>query len=382
MTVVLFETVWDSVHDGWATASRAYTRAMVEAGIDVRLTSWMEVIYPLHEKVVKEVGHLQVDEAWWARYQQSRAERRAAYIFSTAFGGAHQMVEPIRKLRDLSLPPRMLYTMFERNNIDPELAASLNGLDGVWVPCSANRDALVAGGAKNVTWIPYPFFPDDPHLQIPPPKQFKTFYWIGRWEPRKAPHNLIRAFLRAFKPGKSQLVLKIGPHKWPVARGHYEDPEGVINHELMLDEVAANGWTASNVHPNIIIMRGTHTPDEMLALHARCDVYVSASRGEGIDLPSHTAKVAGRRLITTDSGGPRDFIDEGDILIPATGSIPAPEYEWLWGKGGMYNDYPLQHLIAAMIKVRESCAASPRLHRRFSGAAVGKNLQNWMEACL
>ena len=376
---VLFETVWDSVHDGWATASRAYTRAMAEAGIDVRLTSWMEVQYPLHDAVQAQVGHLQVTEEWAAKYRAARASSGAVYIFSTAFGGEEQMIEPLRRLRDLSMPPRMLYTMFERSNVSESLAKRLNALDGVWVPSNANRGALEAAGCHNATWIPYPYFDDDPHLQIPLLRELKTFYWIGRWEPRKAPDNLIRAFLRAFKPGESKLVLKLGPHKWSMIQGcFFEEPESVINGELMQDAVAENGWNTSNVYSDIELLKGTHSPQEMVELHARCDIYISASRGEGIDLPAHAAKLAGRRLVTTNSGGPIDFIGEGDILVSSTGSIPAPEYAWLWGPDGQYNDYELEALVKAMQRARES-GQPKRLPPRFRSSLVGALLKEWIE---
>lgn len=378
--LVLFETVWDSVHDGWATASRAYAKAMEQAGLDLRLTSWMQVNYPLHDEVMAQVGHLQTTEEWVARYRAARATREAAYIFSTAFGGEKQMIEPLRRLRDLSMPPRMLYTMFERSNISETLATSLNALDGVWVPSNANRKALEDAGCNNATWFPYPYFDNDPHLQIPVAQESRTFYWIGRWEPRKAPDNLIRAFLRAFKPGESRLVLKLGPHKWSMIQGSFfEEPESVVNGELLRDEVAANGWSTSNAYSDIEILRGTHTPQEMLELHARCDVYVSASRGEGIDLPAHTAKLAGRRLVTTDSGGPVDFLVEGDVLVSSPNRLPAPEYSWLWGEGSCYRDYRLGDLVDAMQKVRAGTQRPKRLSPRFNSSKVGDLLKNWIE---
>lgn len=382
MSPVLFETVWANLPDGWAVASRAYARAMAEAGIDVRLHSWMPIEEPIDDTVLQEVGHLRVTPEWEQRYRAARAVGNGVYIFSTAFGGEEQMREPLRQLGQLSLPPRMLYTMFERVNIATGFAQQLNVLNGVWVPCSANKERLEAAGCHNATYIPYPYFDSDPHLQIPSPKQFKTFYWIGRWEPRKAPDNLIRAFLRAFGPGESKLVLKLGPHKWSMIRGcAFEEPESVINSELMQDGVATKGWTASNVYSNIEVLRGYHTAQQMMDLHARCDIYISASRGEGIDLPAYMSKLSGRRLVTTDSGGPRDFIGEGDILVPAIGSIPAPEYEWLMGEGCQYADYSLSELISAMQTTRSSTLEPERLPPNFSSMVVGNALKEWIETC-
>ena len=61
----------------------------------------------------------------------------------------------------------------------------------------------------------------------------------------------------------------------------------------------------------------------MIELHGKNDVYVSASRGEGLDLPAFAAKLSGRLLAMTDSGGPRDFVNDGDILVPPCGLVTA-----------------------------------------------------------
>lgn len=382
MTQVLFETVWANLPDGWAVASRAYARAMHQAGVDVCITSSEPPEQPIDASVLEEVGHLQVTPDWFSRYREGRFEGKAAYIFSTAFGGTEKMREPLRRLRHLNMPPRMLYTMFERVNVDSVLASALNGLDGVWVPCSSNKETLEAAGCTNVTWIPFPYFEHDPHLEIPSPSRFRTFYWIGRWEPRKAPDNLIRAFLRAFKPGESQLLLKLGPHKWPMIRGRvYEEPEQVVASEIMQDDVAARGWTASNVYQDVHVLRGCYSVKEMLELHASGDIYVSASRGEGIDLPAYTAKLSGRRVVTTDSGGPRDFLGEGDTLVPATGSLHAPEYEWLMGDGCRYADYSFSALVDAMQAALADKRTPARLPSSFCSDVVGKTLKEWIEVC-
>jgi len=368
--VVLFETLFAELSDGWAIAARAYARAMKLAGVDVRLHSWAGIVGDQAPEVLAEV------EGMLRPCEQGKWD---LYVFSTPLGSPELMQHPFWEL--LRFPkPRAFYTMFERSSVQGALVDSLNELEGVMVPCSQNQRVIAESGCKNATWVPFPYFDSDPHLKLSPPKyEPRAFYWIGRWEPRKAPDNLIRAFLRAFKPGEAELVLKIGPSPW---HRPFPSAEEVIATECDKGDVRRNGWDMEKVKEAIEVIRAKYSPEEMLALHARSDVYVSASRGEGLDLPSFAAKLAGRRVVTTDSGGPFDFLAEDDICVPAEGTVAATDYEHFWGRGTRYNDYDLQNLVHAMQVAR----AEPRVPRsrmpdRHRAENIGKELLNWIEGC-
>ena len=361
MITVLFDTLWHDYSDGWSIASRTYARAMLHAGMGVQLHSWMGVIEDPSPEVLAEVdGMLEKLD-------------RDLYLFSCTLAGADRAAYSVSKLLQV-LRPRAFYTMFERLRIEPALAESLNACDGVMVPCSANRDALAAAGCLNATYIPYPYFPDDLHLALPPPRAVpKVFYWIGRWEPRKAPHNLIKAFLRAFRPGEAELHLKLGPRPWP----GYAEPEEAIAEALSEPYIAARWTSLREVQEGIRVLRGRWPASEILKLHELGDVYVSASRGEGIDLPIVAAKLAGRRIVTTDSGGPRDFLTETDIMIPRTGEVLAePRYRW---PGGVLADYELDHLVRAMQIARGAAVPPEKMNPKFHVDNVAPQLKAWVE---
>lgn len=375
MTTIVFETPWKHLFDGWCTASRAYARAMALAGVDVHLKAWDTDPYtPLDPAVAREIPES----------MREPISKWDAHVFSTPLGGPanHRRVGTFEFFHRLNKPPRLLYTMFERRNVQAELIDEFNRLDGVWVPCRENANILSEAGCKNVIWVRYPYFDDDPHFRLPPPSpQPRVFLWMGRWEPRKAPHNLVRAFLRAFKPGEARLILKLGPSPWATqaqilsgSRGYYADAALTILAEL--EQV--KGWTREDAVRDIEIVEGKLAADEMLRLHARSDVYVSASRGEGIDLPAFAAKLAGRRIITTNSGGPQDFLGEGDIVVPRYGTIEAPEYDWLWGEGSVYADYMVEDLVCAMQGAMKPVKASP-VPPSHEAERVGIQLANWIE---
>ena len=148
--------------------------------------------------------------------------------------------------------PQAYHCVFERQYLEPKLVEALNLLDGVWAQCSANQDVLIKHGVENVTLIHHPWFDDDPHLRLEPPRECRRFYWIGRAEPRKAPDRLVRAFLRAFKPGEATLTMKLSVYKHLKT---FPSPEAVI-----AAEVPVNGWTDTNWTEHIHIIRGRLFP--------------------------------------------------------------------------------------------------------------------------
>ena len=173
--VVKFETLWSDPADGWAIASRAAARAMHLAGVPVNLHEWKPLSDNLDDAVMGEVGHLLHPVLRGLRARELAGNvadwpsaDQALHVFSTTLGDFssmdHHAIGPLLRMKR----PIALYTTFERLTIEPALGELLNRLDGMWVPCTSNLDTLKAAGVTNCTMIPFPFFPDDPHLRIPP----------------------------------------------------------------------------------------------------------------------------------------------------------------------------------------------------------------------
>lgn len=63
---------------------------------------------------------------------------------------------------------------------------------------------------------------------------------------------------------------------------------------------------------------------EMSEFYARCDIFVFSSRGEGFGLPALEAMAVGCPVITTDSGGVRQFATDGEnCLMTPPADAPA-----------------------------------------------------------
>ena len=92
-------------------------------------------------------------------------DRWDLHVYSAALFGAEKIVPYLSHL-PLDKERQAFHAMFERFHIEPEIAAALNALHGVWSQCGSNHEVLVKAGVKNSTLIRAPYFADDPHLLI------------------------------------------------------------------------------------------------------------------------------------------------------------------------------------------------------------------------
>jgi glycosyltransferase involved in cell wall biosynthesis len=347
--VVLYHAPWTLPDDGWSISSRATARAMNEAGLDVRLVSFDEKAGEIHPAVMDEV-----------RPCLKYADRWDLHLLSTAITYKRHALASIGTLAYDSARSAM-HVMFERLHIEPELAEALNSLHGVFTHCSANRDVLAEANVRDVEVIGIPWFESDPLLQVPKPTDSKKFLWVGRAEFRKSPDRLVRAFLRAFpKTDEATLTLKVSEYGTNHA---YPSIDEIVEQELLRH---------SRVMSPFRIVYGRLSAEKMRELYASHDVYCSASRGEGWDLPAYHMKLAGRRVVSTDSGGPRDFVGDGDTLVPQTGEV-------LDHLGHAYADHDLDHLVQALQLARSKPGPGSRPPVSLRSDEVGSKFKRWVE---
>lgn len=184
-------------------------------------------------------------------------------------------------------------------------------LDGLIVPTEWNARAFKDsgfGGPIEVVphcigewwWNSQPVVSKDPEKLV--------YYYIGGWNPRKAPVDVLRAYLNAFPEpnGKTVLAMKVtgSASLLPYVDQMCRDKRGVG-----LDECEdINFWCE------------TWSEGQIRWLHSIGDVYVSAHRGEGWGLGLHQAKLLNKRVIYTGWSAPTEFLGEqhGDIPVDHT----------------------------------------------------------------
>lgn len=364
---VKFVGPWGKKYDGFNEHVRRCAVSLSRAGEEI------ELIGPEPE----EVGDPHLSEA--ELLSRNRVTDTRAAVFMTVF-------DPQTFKKAMSLPlscRRVFYTVFERDNLSSEDVEDLLRADQVWVACRDNAAALKTAGfpASKVKVVPCPYFEGDPLLSLrgsvrrPGPPRF---YHIGKWEPRKAQDRIVASFMSAFRPGEAELYLRCGKFK-------EDSPPAAAVVRLLTGSASAskNGWdklSIEDVFKSIVVVDRTLSEQELLQLHEKGDVYVSLSRGEGFDMPSFDSKLAGKRLVYTETAA-KDFAGPDDIVVPRTGTVAAhPTYGWA---GATYGDYRIEDACLALrraaAEVNNNIAPKPLDLTSWTSTAVGDLMRRNLE---
>lgn len=392
---VLYQGEHETVWDGTGVAVRLHARALAATGVPVVLRSFSNVVIgasgvpePVHavglpEPVKREVGALRDTSAAVTvpliKHGVIRSEAHVRRMVVPP-GAIHHDPEVLLALRQSLYQSTILYTVWERDRIDPGVAVQLGRVAQCWVPCEQNRELLVAAGVarENVRVVPHPYDPAAPLCRLIERRSVPTrrFYSIGRWEARKGQHELLGAFLRAFLPGEATLVIKYTGGQWDC----YPSPEQSVEHWLTGNR-APPAWTRETFTRNVQLIGERLAADQILKLHFTNNIYVSAGHGEAWCLPAFDAKVAGNRLVHVGFGGTADFASAGDIAVPwQLGPVHA---SYPWEPGARWAHYDSEDLAMALRAVEPPphYERPPQFEERFSMRAVGEQmLHNVLEA--
>jgi len=117
------------------------------------------------------------------------------------------------------------------------------------------------------------------HVHIPDKRPY-TFYHIGNvYDPRKNFNKILETFVRMNKHD-TRLVIKATCKEPVLAR-----------------------------IPNVEIINGLLSDEEMENIHARCDCYVSFSSSEGVGMGAVEAALRNKPVIITEYGGAPEYIE-------------------------------------------------------------------------
>jgi glycosyltransferase involved in cell wall biosynthesis len=349
---ILYQGPWETLADGTCRAVRRHSRSLADTGVPVLLKSFN------HTKVTNGIV-----QACYGDYDDQVLED-IGDIHHTSIGKfplaiKHLVVNTPERLRGVLYPrgilgadphqtrlwqagvaqATVLYTVWERTQIPEEIAKIMSGAGQCWVPCHQNRDCLIKSGvpAEKVFVVPHPYLPHELERATKRSAEFhrgvtageKRFYAIGAWQPRKAFHELIGAFMQRFEPGTGiTLRVKTTDVSWP----NYPSPRESIMHWLEQSEVRRNGWSAEKLRGNLSVITKTVTDDQIQQMHVENDIYVCCSRGEAWSLPAFDAKLYGNRMVYVPWGGPVEFCDEqNDSPVSIGSEFSAVPSSYGWG---------------------------------------------------
>lgn len=211
------------------------------------------------------------------------------------------------EIANLERFPRFAYTTWEMVDRAPAevtepLAAAFQQ---VWVP--SRSSAAMMDGCRRVPHA----FDWEAYTPTPRPKVEGAyrFLYVGAWNSRKNPAGLLRAYAHAFTRA--------------------DDVELVIHSLGAGQEAVVRAMCATAVpqdeFPKLSVITSWHSHDALRQLYRSSHCYVTATRGEGWNLPAFEALVEGCRVIAPSGMGHDDFLlDTGADLYSAF-SMPAAD---------------------------------------------------------
>jgi glycosyltransferase involved in cell wall biosynthesis len=227
---------------------------------------------------------------------------------------AHTMPEYFPGLR-ANYPDAFLvgHTVWETDRLPAHWHEPLTCPDMLIVPSQFNAEIFGgAGVAAPIEVVPHVApapLADEPDEIA---RDVFVFYTIAEWTTRKAVFHTVRAYLDAFSAGDPVLLIVKTSHV-DFTRPH---PSG--------DKLVAPGtssWALARLMagrtdlPPVRLLVGTRRDEEIGALHARGDCFVSLCRSEGWGIGAFDAAAFGRPVVTTGWGGHLDFLGGSPYLV-------------------------------------------------------------------
>lgn len=284
-------------------------------------------------------------------------------------------------------------TVWETDKLPEHWPPLLNQVDSIVVPCTFNREVMLACGVTTpVHVVPHVA----PRLGRPAtdeetarlsrafdiPSEGTMFFCCEEWGPRKAPYKTIAAFLAAFTGDDDvSLVLKTGP---------YGARSGADPSRHPTAEQVAHLLSAHPNPPRVVLITADLPRRALQALHEMSDCYVSLTHGEGWGLGVYEAVATGTPVITTGWGGTLDYLGASwpylvDYeLVPTMNAAGLPSYDptQRWAAADVDHAVRLMHEVVNRPAHARAAAAtvSTRIYEENSPTRVAEQLAGAMSA--
>ena len=359
---------------GYGNVSRNYLRAIETLGLPV-------YIHPVGGFHHRQIGRETV--RWLEKLSTPHIGNRICVIRH----GTPEMFEQIPvpfATRNIGV------TIFETDRIPAKWVELCNRMDEVWVPSAFNYATFAGSGVERskLRIVPYAidtetYYPGRPVVKsaLPhvPEDRFLFLYTFG-FDYRKGFDLLIRSFCSEFAPHeKAALVLKVYIHSG-------ERPEAVKA------ELESHIPSGPGRRRQIYVLIDRYTPQQLIQLYQRCDVYVTLDRGNGWGMPTMENMALGKAAISIGWGGCTEYMNENNsfLIEPEPNLVPV-DRKLQDARPHLYRNHRWaevkQHSVQRVLRyVFENKAhlhavgrkAALDMHLRFSpgaiGAAVGKCL--------
>ncbi|MBE9571493.1 MAG: glycosyltransferase [Proteobacteria bacterium] len=264
---------------GYGQAARAYVHALHATGVKLRVVDLAnrprQVSDELIESLVGEPVHSDF------------------YLFHGIPSEWARLAFPCRNTIGV--------TVWETDTMPSQWRNALNHTLDVWVPCEFNAQTFSRALETPVFRLPHPI-PNN-HRKgrgyVPNVNEWLgirdtdfVFYSIIEWQDRKNPSGLIEAFLRTFDdPSGPILIIKSNPGAADAGQHALKHARQRLSSRARI-EIRCEAWS----------------DDQIQAVHARGNCYVSLHSGEGWCYPLFEAASRGTPVIATKYSGPLDYL--------------------------------------------------------------------------
>lgn len=390
---VRWESTWEQPHDGTAIVTRRMARALDAAGIPVFLPpsgGWMrgQIDAGVRAEVETFLDRTpRTLPVQLVHLVPSEQRLRSALYPSASFEFDQEGAESRHRRMILFSVWEQLPEMSWKQ---APMAVYLRKFAAHIVPCEMNAELLRRAGVapEKIHVIAHPFDPWEAEaLQRPRPPRAPggtRFYTVGKWEPRKDPMRLLRAFLRA---------------SWNACGLHGKEPAPRLL-------VVTSDWWQQGGYPRVsealeaacaqigvpltwgksTVTFQTEPVPSMVPVHRENDVFVTSTCGEAWGMPAFDAVVAGNLVLGPRWGGLAEYLPERGELPYALEDVH-PSYALplgrVKGKWARVDEYALEDRMKRMLLGLESTEGEPYSEENFSRQdpmVVGQKIRRVVES--
>jgi len=319
-------------HDSISYVGHSLLRALAELGHDPGLFPALgtpfDALQPVHLRALAR-----------GRQQRLRGPHRVDRLL--VWNGYTQAPRILARSREA-----IVY--WDSDTLSDNAARVLRRYDRVWGVSRFVAETIGRSGVASDV-LSHGVWPDELHEWSPPPAGPVTFLHLGQVCYRKGTDLLLRAFQAAF--AYTQADVKLVIKCWP---SHAE---------------LAYRWIAEfALGDRRIEVDSQAVPrDQLGAYFQHAHAVVLPSRCEAFGLVGLEALAYGRCLIATDFSGPRDYLADDCIRVPAHAVVPAE----------LYPGSAAECAVADLADALREVAADPDAAVRLGRAARERVLRDW-----
>jgi glycosyltransferase involved in cell wall biosynthesis len=259
--------------------------------------------------------------------------------------------------------PLISHTVWETDKPPQHWSSLFDLVERVIIPTEWNRQVFETHGVRPpVVVVPHVVcdpVPGDGGVQLGLPDDVVVFYTISRWDERKQPAAVIRAFLDAFTADdRVALVVKTSSFPQYPVRGDWGQESQLIGTTMLEVARIIKDYPRP---PLVKVEIDEWAPARIAGLHERGDCFVSLSHAEGWDLPAFDATAYGNAVVATGWGAPLDFLREETSSLVEYDLVPVRHFEpQSYSPDQHWAEPRHEHAVELMREVARDAAAARR----------------------